>query len=327
MGLVNAVVPDEELDAEVNRWCSRSCAAPPGPAPRQDRPERRHRPALLGGPARARAGGAQPRLRPRAPGGDRELPGEAARRLAQVPRRPGPGARLMPDAGARALRPAIRDAVEAALAGAAPLRRPGADARRRPRRRAPGPVGGRRPPARPGRPAGVVTYSRKVFIPLTNLCRDICSYCTFARKPRRPARPHHEPDEVLAVAEAGRRLGCKEALFTLGDRPEARFEGHRRELRALRPRLHPVLPGGDVPDGARADRPAAPPQRGDPRPARAGRAARGLGEPGDDAGVGLRAAVRARRPHEHAPDKRPATRLAMIRRAGRAAASRSPPGS
>jgi FO synthase len=68
----------------------------------------------------------------------------------------------------------------------------------------------------------VVTYSRKVFIPLTNLCRDVCSYCTFAHEPG-DARAHTmSPDEILQVAEAGRRLGCKEALFTLGDRPEAR---------------------------------------------------------------------------------------------------------
>ena len=76
-----------------------------------------------------------------------------------------------------------------------------------------------------------VTYSRKVFIPLTNLCRDVCSYCTFAHLDTDPRAHTMSPDEILQVAEAGRRLGCKEALFTLGDRPEARFESHRRALR------------------------------------------------------------------------------------------------
>ena len=69
-----------------------------------------------------------------------------------------------------------------------------------------------------------VTYSRKVFIPLTMLCRDHCHYCTFARPPAKLNRPFLSPEEVVAVAEAGRRMGCKEALFTLGDRPEERYE-------------------------------------------------------------------------------------------------------
>jgi FO synthase len=69
----------------------------------------------------------------------------------------------------------------------------------------------------------VVTYSRKVFIPLTMLCRDHCHYCTFARPPAKLEKPYLTPDEVVAIAEAGRALGCKEALFTLGDRPEQRY--------------------------------------------------------------------------------------------------------
>ena len=73
-----------------------------------------------------------------------------------------------------------------------------------------------------GRP-GVVTFSKKVFIPLTRLCRDRCHYCTFATTPGRVHAPFLSPDEVLAIAEQGRRLGCKEALFTLGDRPELRW--------------------------------------------------------------------------------------------------------
>ena len=76
----------------------------------------------------------------------------------------------------------------------------------------------------------VVTYSRKVFIPLTMLCRDRCHYCAFAKPPRRVARPYLTPEEAVAIAEAGRRLGCKEALFTLGDRPEDRYPEARAWL-------------------------------------------------------------------------------------------------
>src|SRR5437867_8062942 len=68
-----------------------------------------------------------------------------------------------------------------------------------------------------------VTYSRKVFIPLTMLCRDHCHYCTFAKPPAKLDHPYLSLEEVVAIAEAGRALGCKEALFTLGDRPEERY--------------------------------------------------------------------------------------------------------
>ena len=74
-----------------------------------------------------------------------------------------------------------------------------------------------------GRP-GVITYSRKVFIPLTRLCRDRCGYCTFATVPGRREAPYLSPDEVLEIARQGAALGCKEALFTLGDRPEDRWK-------------------------------------------------------------------------------------------------------
>ena len=77
----------------------------------------------------------------------------------------------------------------------------------------------------------VITYSRKVFIPLTNLCRDACGYCTFARQPGDPAAHTMTPEEVLALARAGQRAGCKEALFSLGDKPELRYPSHRRWLR------------------------------------------------------------------------------------------------
>jgi len=79
---------------------------------------------------------------------------------------------------------------------------------------------------------GVITYSRKVFIPLTRLCRDRCGYCTFATVPGRLERPFLSPDEVLAIARQGAALGCKEALFTLGDRPEDRWRQARDWLEA-----------------------------------------------------------------------------------------------
>src|SRR5947199_8425168 len=79
----------------------------------------------------------------------------------------------------------------------------------------------------------LVSFSKKVFIPLTQLCRDVCHYCTFAHPPRRGERAYLSLDEVLAIAEAGAALGCKEALFTLGDKPELRYAQARRELAAL----------------------------------------------------------------------------------------------
>ncbi len=80
-----------------------------------------------------------------------------------------------------------------------------------------------------GRPARL-TYSRKVFIPLTQLCRDVCRYCTFAKAPRRLASAYLSIDEVLEIARAGAAAGCKEALFTLGDKPELRYPAARRAL-------------------------------------------------------------------------------------------------
>jgi FO synthase len=77
---------------------------------------------------------------------------------------------------------------------------------------------------------GVITYSRKVFIPLTMLCRDHCHYCTFAKPPAKLTTPFLTPDEAVAIAEAGRKMGCKEALFTLGDRPEDRYPQAREWL-------------------------------------------------------------------------------------------------
>jgi FO synthase len=79
----------------------------------------------------------------------------------------------------------------------------------------------------------LVTYSPKVFVPLTKLCRDVCHYCTFARPPRRGEPAYLSLDEVLEIARAGAAAGCHEALFTLGDKPELRYRVAREELAAL----------------------------------------------------------------------------------------------
>lgn len=80
---------------------------------------------------------------------------------------------------------------------------------------------------------GFVTYSRKVFLPLTNLCRDYCGYCVFRRDPGEPGAHTMTPDEVLEVAREGEKLGCTEALFSLGDKPELLFPEMRETLRHL----------------------------------------------------------------------------------------------
>jgi 7,8-didemethyl-8-hydroxy-5-deazariboflavin synthase CofG subunit len=80
---------------------------------------------------------------------------------------------------------------------------------------------------------GIVTYSRKVFIPLTNLCRDYCGYCTFRRDPGQRGAHTMTPDQVLEIARAGQKMGCTEALFSLGDKPELAFPEMRDALRHL----------------------------------------------------------------------------------------------
>src|ERR1700739_4785873 len=80
---------------------------------------------------------------------------------------------------------------------------------------------------------GVITYSRKVFLPLTNLCRDYCGYCTFRRDPIAPGAHTMAPEEVLTVAREGEKLSCTEALFSLGDKPELLFPEMRETLRHL----------------------------------------------------------------------------------------------
>src|SRR6267142_7021674 len=79
----------------------------------------------------------------------------------------------------------------------------------------------------------LISYSRKVFIPLTRLCRDVCHYCTFAETPHAGRASYLSPDDVLAIARAGAAAGCTEALFTLGDKPELRYSAAREALAAL----------------------------------------------------------------------------------------------
>ena len=106
-----------------------------------------------------------------------------------------------------------------------------------------------------------VSFSRKVFIPLTTLCRDKCTYCTFAQPPGAGGM-FLTPEEVLGVAEAGARYGCTEALFTLGDRPEDRWPQAAEFLQKGGLLLHDRVRGGDERNGPRANRPISPCQPG-----------------------------------------------------------------
>jgi FO synthase len=164
-----------------------------------------------------------------------------------------------------------------------------------------------------------VSYSKKVFIPLTHLCRDYCGYCTFRSDPQPGMQAYMLPDEVLAVAEAGRRAGCKEALFSLGDQPERIFPeakdflkklGFERTLEylaamselvlektGLLPHSNPGLMGSDD--------------------------LRRLRETNVSVGLMLESAsprlLRAGGPHWKAPDKVPSLRIRTIENAGRLA--------
>lgn len=161
-----------------------------------------------------------------------------------------------------------------------------------------------------------VTYSPKVFIPLTNLCRDVCSYCTFAQDEDSPRAHTMSPDEVLAVAAEGAKLGCREALFCLGDRPEVRWPKYRERLRRWgHESTHSYLvamcrmvldetgllphPNAGVLSRRELDE---------------------LREVSPSQGIMLESVADRLcgpgGPHENAPDKRPSTRLAMIRKAG-----------
>jgi 7,8-didemethyl-8-hydroxy-5-deazariboflavin synthase CofG subunit len=163
----------------------------------------------------------------------------------------------------------------------------------------------------------LVTYSKKVFIPLTNLCRDYCGYCTFRKDPDDAGARTMKPEEVLAVAEAGAKLGCKEALFSLGDRPEALFPemrstlaelGHRSTLSYL----------ADVCERVMDETGLLP----HPNPGLMGRSdmAR-LRQISPSMGLMLESTsdrlALAGRAHDNAPDKKPALRLRTIEEAGR----------
>ena len=164
----------------------------------------------------------------------------------------------------------------------------------------------------------VVTYSRKVFIPLTHLCRDVCHYCTFAQTPKKIEAPYMPLDAVLEVAKRGAALGCKEALFTLGEKPELRYRAAREALAALgcettldylakaagavleETGLLPHLnPGNMTPAEIETLRPLAP-----------------------SMGIMLESAserlTQKGMPHYGSPDKVPAVRLKTLRDAGRA---------
>jgi len=168
------------------------------------------------------------------------------------------------------------------------------------------------------RKGGLITYSRKVFIPLTELCRDVCHYCTYAKTPRNVDQPYLSPEQVLDIARAGQAAGCREALFTLGDKPELRYRAARDALAALGcestleylkqmaalvlqetgllPHLNPGVLGRD--DYA------------------------SLREVSPSMGIMLESAAQRLcerdGPHFGSPDKLPATRLASIRAAGEA---------
>jgi 7,8-didemethyl-8-hydroxy-5-deazariboflavin synthase CofG subunit len=162
-----------------------------------------------------------------------------------------------------------------------------------------------------------VTYSRKVFLPLTNLCRDDCGYCTFKRDPGQPGVRTMELDEVLAVCEAGARLGCKEALLSLGDKPEARFPEHREWLRhrGYRTTMDYVVAASRAIATETTLLPHANPGLMSERDLQALR--------DWNVSVGLMLENVSDRlggsggPHEHAPDKRPTRRLRTIDAAGR----------
>ena len=163
-----------------------------------------------------------------------------------------------------------------------------------------------------------VTYSRKVFLPLTNLCRDDCGYCTFKRDPGQPGARTMELDEVLAVCEAGARLGCKEALLSLGDKPEARFPEHREWLRhrGYRTTMDYVVAASRAIATETGLLPHANPGLMTDRDVAALRPW--------NVSVGLMLETVADRltapggPHDRAPDKRPLRRLRTLEAAGRA---------
>lgn len=163
----------------------------------------------------------------------------------------------------------------------------------------------------------LVSFSKKVFIPLTNLCRDYCGYCTFRKDPNQAGAHTMTPDEVMAVARAGARAGCKEALFSLGDRPEAVFPemretlrgfGHRTTLSYLAEMAERVFnETGLLPH-------ANPGLMGRSDLERLKRSSPSVGLMLESVSDRLTAVGM---PHDNAPDKRPSLRLKTIEEAGR----------
>jgi FO synthase len=164
----------------------------------------------------------------------------------------------------------------------------------------------------------VVTYSRKVFIPLTRLCRDVCHYCAFARQPRETEAPYLTIDQVLAIARAGAAAGCKEALFTLGDKPELRYRAAREALS----RLGHATTLSYLAEAARAvlDETGLLPHMNPGVYGATDMAA--LRKVSVSQGIMLESAAERLcergGPHHGSPDKRPAARLETIRLAGEA---------
>ncbi|HWC18307.1 MAG TPA: 7,8-didemethyl-8-hydroxy-5-deazariboflavin synthase CofG [Terriglobales bacterium] len=161
-----------------------------------------------------------------------------------------------------------------------------------------------------------ITYSRKVFIPLTNLCRDYCGYCTFRRDPGQPGAHTMTPDEVMEVVRAGERLGCTEALFSLGDKPELLFPEMRETLRRLgyKSTLHYLETMCDrVLRGTSLMPHPNPGLMSAEWLARLSRVAPSLGLMLETTSSRLLASGAA---HDHAPDKEPAKRLRVIEDAG-----------
>jgi FO synthase len=162
-----------------------------------------------------------------------------------------------------------------------------------------------------------ITYSRKVFLPLTNLCRDYCGYCTFRKDPGEPGAKTMTPDDILDVVTTGEKLGCKEALFSLGDKPEALFPemrqqlqrfGHRRTLEYLAQMCQLVLDHSSL-------LPHANPGVMGPKD---------LARLRDvNASMGLMLETTSRRllgpgmAHDNAPDKDPRVRLKTLENAGK----------
>src|SRR5262245_28277692 len=162
----------------------------------------------------------------------------------------------------------------------------------------------------------VISYSRKVFIPLTKLCRDVCHYCTFAHPPRKNERAYLSLGEVLAVARAGQAAGCKEALFTLGDQPELRYRSAADELLRLghRPTLSYLVQAARAVHEETGLLPHLNPGHLTPPDVAALRAV--------SISQGLMLECASERlcepggPHYGSPDKHPHARLASIRAAG-----------